>query len=843
MPFIPNHISAVVLYGKKTCNRLVEILNYWQTILVDHAWDRYLFLCVTAENEDWQYPGEGEITPGTKTLIEKRIVRCMHIKLKQDQPDTWKMPTDYLTALQYRLNIGHVMVHCICDDLSEAPPVEAAVSLTESAVSFLGRGNVHCLYYLMLREHFKARQQQRQMALVLGQRQPNAIVYLLSNIANDGSRLHKFDLRRAAMCEILVASDGRRHYQQSGVYTLGYTSLNANDQELLSLRRDAIAAVLCGHYGTAITRPEAWDILTMKTGQHPNDYNDFAIASAVNAWVEGIAKKFVINPTDRELENLRLLSGIVTPGAEVGLQEACKKFYDVNMTARTDVALRKSVEKHISSVIGELRKSINVQGFPIALLHSMVDALKNTEKNVSNQLFVALPRKKLFQQKDEYLNQCARIVSDQVRTIYVSRAAAKVALCLADGFKRIEEIVEKVQKVDQFAPLMQEYKLLAAEMVNLQGKYPKYAAAIDATIQNGALNHFGKEWLQSAGAIYNEEFKVDGDVIRTLMETGVKTLHKQMPSGFNGTFMDALHCEFNTDNAMGSFLNKYLYNNMRHMFNCPYVTPRSADTDIMYYVDDDLQKMPWAAAHAANTIVANNDNIEKLIFIKLDKSLKWLAEEWQKENRYFGEHDAMTSGMAGSWIGDGISGATFDTPVKEVAPQAVERDDNPRNIRLTLNDDKYMLSWDWKADMKFVLVTVNGQQPPQTVSVGQYVLDGGLDVTSVIGYGRNEFVLIQNQSVYGKMDLCGKQYPVKYRFVPSNKNGVQLRLAGRIPPNASLLLGECTNKDTYCFYPVAARGLNGAANYDGLKLAGVYRLMVSPEDKFPVVNPVQDISL
>ena len=89
MPFTPHKISAVVLYGKKSCNRLLEILNYWQTILVDHAWDRFLFLCVTAENEEWQFPGEGEMTAGTRDLLDKQIVRCMHMKIKPDQLYIW----------------------------------------------------------------------------------------------------------------------------------------------------------------------------------------------------------------------------------------------------------------------------------------------------------------------------------------------------------------------------------------------------------------------------------------------------------------------------------------------------------------------------------------------------------------------------------------------------------------------------------------------------------------------------------------------------------------------------------------------------------------------------------
>lgn len=845
MPFTPHNISAIVLYGKKSCNRLLEFLNHWQTILVDHAWDRYLFLCVTAENEDWQFPGEGDITPGTQELLNKQIVRCMHIKLKADQPETWMMPTNFLKDLGFKLSIGKVMVHVLCDDLSAAPPAEAAISLAESAVNSLGKGNVHCLYYLMLRDHLAARKQQKELVLAISKRQPEAIVYLLNDVANDGAHLHKYEIRRAAMCEILVASDGRRHYHPPMVYSLGYTSLNANDQELLSLRRNAIADKLRAHYEEPMTRLEAWNILTMETGQAPHEFNEFTIPSAVTAWVESIAKKFVINPTERELENLRYLSGITTPESAVGLTEACKKFFEVNMTARTEIALRKKVDNHIMNVMNRLRQCINMQGFPLTMLHSMMDALKNIDKNTNQQIFVALPKKKIFQQKEEYLSQCARLVSDQVRMVHVSRAAAKVAACLAAGFKRVEETIEKVQSGDNFAHLLTEHTVLAAEEVNLQGKYPKYSAAIADTLHDGALHLFGKEWLQSAGAIYTEDFKVDAAAIRKLMEQGVNVLHKHMPNGFNTTFMDALHTEFDTDTAMSAFLDHYLFNSKRHMFNCPYITPSTLDDDIMYYVDDDLVRMPWVVAQGDKAIVANNDNIEKLAFVKLNQSLEWLATQWPGENRYFGDHEDRIGGIGGTWIGEGMGGgkAQYAAFVPEAPKATVGPEENPRNIHLVRNGDKFLLCWNWEAGVEAVLVSINGQHAVP-MAAGTYILSGGMDVTDSLKYGRNEFELKRkNLAPYGKVSLCGKQYPVKFKFVPSPRSGVQLKLDGRIPPNTSLLLGECTAKDTYCFYPVAVRGLTGAVNYDGLKLMGTYKLMVSPEDKFPLVNPVQDISL
>lgn len=843
MPFTPHKISAVVLFGKKSCNRLLEILNYWQTILVDHAWDRFLFLCVTAENEDWQFPGEGEKTAGTQELLDKQIVRCMHMKIKLDQPGTWKMPAQYLEALQYKLNMGSVMVHCICDDLSAAPPAGAAVSLMESAVSFLGKGNVNCMYYLMLREKFAARQQQKDMALMIHERQPDAVVYLLSNIANDGSRLHKFELRRAAMCEILVAALGKRFYTPPMVYTLGYTSLNANDQELYFMRRNAIADVLRQHYEEPITKPEAWDILTMKTGQPPQEFNEFAIPTAVSNWVNSVAEKFVINPSDRELENLRILAGISAPEEAVGLQDACNKFFEVNMTARTDIALRRKVEIHISNVIAELRKCINIQGFPVTMLHMMTDALKTITGRTPNGIRPVLPKKKLLQPKDEYLNTCARLVSNHVRGQYVAKAAAKVAACLLTGFEQVEKTIEKVQKGDNFAHVMQAHRMFASEEINLQNKYPKYAAAITETINDGALHLFGQEWLQSAGTIYDENFKVDENAIRALMENGINTLHRHMPRGFNATFMDTLHAEFDSDIAMEGFLDKFLFNNNRHMFNCPFATTSSPDTAIMYFVDDDLERMSWVINQKTKAIIANNDNIEKLSFHQLDKDLQWLAETWQDDNRYFGLHTDGEVGEYGSWVSDGSTGSGPAGRRMPPVLQMAQSEENPRNLRLTPVDDRFMLTWTWEAGVNAVLVSVNGQ-PPKPVASGKYMLEGGMDVTSMVVYGRNEIVLTRlNHSAYGRMSLCGKQYPVRFRFVPSNKAGILLKVKGRIPANSALLLCERTNEGKHCFYPVAARGLNGEASYDGLKLAGTYELTASPEEKFPVVKPVQDISL
>lgn len=843
MPFTPNKITAVVLYGKKTCNRLLEILNYWQTILVDHAWDRVLFLCVTAENEEWQFPGEGEKTAATQELLDKQIVRCMPMKLKLEQPNTWKMPVHFLEALAYKLHLGGVMLHCICDDLSAAPPAKAAVSLMESAVSYLGKGNVSCLYYLMLREKFAARQQQKEIALTIHERQPDAAVYLLSNIANDGSRLHKFELRRAAMCEILIASLGKRFFTPPMVYTLGYTSLNANDQELYSMRRNAIADVLRDHYDAPITKPEAWDILTMKTGRPPQEFTEYAIPTAVNNWVGGVADKFVIKPKERELENLRVLAGISTAQDAGGLYDACNKFFEVNMTARTDMALRSKVEMHISNVMAELRKCINLQGFPVALLHSMMDVLKKIKSGNVNSVRPALRNKKLLESVPSYLNECAVTVSNQVRSQYVARAAAKVAECLLAGFEQIEKTIEKVHKGDNFAHVMLTHTAFSTEKLNMQNKYPQYAQAISETINDGELHLFSTEWLQSAGCVYDENFQIDEKAIHALIENGVNILHRHMPRGFNATFMDALHVEFDSDIAMEGFLDRFLYNNKRHMFNCPYVTVSSLDNAIMYFVDDDLEGMPWVEKQKSKSIIANNDNIEKISFHQLDKDLHWLAAEWQDENRYFGTHEEIEMGEFGSWASSGGMGSG---PVARRMPptlQLEQSEDNPRNLRLTPVDDKLMLTWTWEAGMKSVLVSVNGDGG-RPIEAGAYMLHGGLDVTARVTYGRNEVILKRlDNSLYGKMNLCGKQYPVRFRFIPSNKEGVMLKMRGRIPANAALMLCERTADGKHCFYPVASRGMNGDMVYDGLKLAGSYELTASPEEKFPVVKPMQDISL
>ncbi len=845
MPFMPHNISAVVLYGKKTCNRLAEILNYWQTILVDHAWDRYLFLCVTEENETWTFPGEGEMTPGAQALLNKQVVRCIHMKIKPDQPKTWKMPAKYLEALQFRLALGHVMVHCVCDDLSAAPPAEAAVSLMKSAVDFLGKGNAHCLYYLLLRQTFQARRQQQELALAIAAQQPDAVTYLLSNIANDGSRLHKFEMRRAAMCEILVASDSKRHYHQPQVYSLGYTSLNANDKELLSLRRNAIANVLREYSRKPIPNPEGWNILTMKTAPQPNEFAEYAIAAAVTNWVSGIADKFVIKPNDRELINLRILAGILNPDDAPGLQDACIRFFDVNMTARTDAAIRAKANHHINSVIAEICKCINAQGFPFVLLGRVMDELKKIEKTTSAPLMIRLPKRKFLQPKEEYLSQCARDVAVQVRNGYVVKAAARVAHCLLEGFQRVEETLKKIQLDDQFVKVIHEYMMFASEEENLRIKYPKYAAAINATIKDGEMHVFGEEWLRSAGKIFTDEFRMDAHVIRALVESGVSALHAHMPGGFNGSFMDALHAELDSEHTMESFLDRFLANS-RHMFKCPYITPSTREEDVMYFVDDDLQRMDWVHGKQGRTFMANNDNIEKLAFVRLNRELKWLAEEWQDENLCFSqEHGEELMEDPLDWEGEKAkkNRANADAQTGSAQKQASRENENPRNICLIHQDGRYMLTWTWASGVETVLVSVNGGNA-RPVANGQYMLNGGVDVTSMITYGENRFLLrCKDLSVYGQVSLCGKQYPVRFRFAPSNRGGVTLKMEGSIPPNAALLLGEQSGEDKLCFYPVAARGLNGDVAYDGLMLSGRYKLMVSPENRFPLVRPVPEPNL
>lgn len=840
MPFTPNNISAVVLYGKKTCDRLTDILNYWQTILTDHAWDRYLFLCVTKAGESWNFPGAGEATAGTQELINRQIIRCMHISIDEKDPVSWAMPRMFLEELQYRLKIGNVMVHCICDDLRVAPPVEAAVSLTESANRFLGAGNVTNLYYLMLRETREAREKQRSLALAVAEKQPNAPVYLLSRVANDASRMHKFELWRAVMCEILVASDGRRRYFAPFVYSLGYTSLNANDQELFSLRRHNVAELLRQHYETPMTNTEAWDILTARKIQAPTEYHAYAIQAAVQAWVESLANQFVINPSERELKNLCILADISKPDRVSGLQDIVKKFFEANQTARTLRLLRSRVEEHVENVMQELRNCINVKEFPAALLHHVQEALAAVEQTPVQYMPASLPQKRFLEPAEEYLTKCSRMVADSVRRVYLGRASSRVAGFLAVGLKKVESAVDRLQLRDHFNHTMQSYRLLSSDEETLKIKYPRYAQAVADTVHDGAMNLFGTGWVRSQGALYRSDFVADEDVLHRLVEKGEDVLHRHMPRGFSASFMDALHSEFPTDTQMTAFLNQYLHIE-RHMFHCPLATPGTEGD--MYFVDDDLQYTPWAQSNADKSIVVDNDNIEQLSFVHLNKSLQWLASEWQRNNRYFGTQDEETTpNRGGNWVSSGQTGAPA-MPAAAAAAETEAPDDNPRKIRLVNRDNRFILTWEWENHMISLLVKV-GTNPVKPCAATEYLIKGGYDVTDLIGYGKNDILLQRhNGTVYGAVSLCGRKHTVQYRFLPSSKGGVQLKLNGRVPPTGTLLLGEMVNRDTVYFYPVASRGLNGPAAYDGLMLNGKYQLMVSPEDRFPMVNPVQDISL
>ena len=839
---MPNTINAVVLYGKKTCDRLVEILNYWQTILTDHAWDQYLFLCVTSPEDEWSFPGEGEVTPATQELINKQVIRCMHLKLDENDPQSWSMPQRFLIELQYRLKIGDVMVHCVCDDLRTSPPVQALVSITNSASRFLEEGHVTTLYYIMLRGSFDARQKQREFAAAIHEKQPRAVVYLLSRIANDGSRLHKFELWRAIMCEILVASNGRRSYISPFVYSLGYTSLNANDQEFSSLRRHTVAELLRQHYESSLSDADAWNILLLNNHQFPYESSPYAITSLVSAWVESIASKYIIQPSARELNNLRILADINKPEKVSGLQDIIKKFFEANITSRTDRLLRNHAEKHFDEVLVQLRNHINAKEFPAALIKHVTEALNTLENSASNYMPATLPKKRLLEATDEYLTKCGQLVAANIRQYYLVIASRKLAKYLLLGLDRVNNALVQMKNHDTFDRAVQNYRLPSTEENRLTTKYPHYEQAITSTVHDGSLSLFGLQWTCRLGEIYDENFYLKNGTLSQLVEIGEDALHSHLPSGFNGTFMDALHAEFPTDIQMTNFLTQYLHIE-RHMFHCPFATYRTEDN--VYFVDDNLQNTPWAYNNAENSIVVDNDNIEQLSFVHLEKDLGWFYEGWVNNNRYFGtHHDHEYSNVDSDWIGSGsAAGSAKVINNTESSEDTIAADDNPRKIRLTCTGDRFILSWEWEDGMNHLLVKV-GNNPVRPCSVSEYLLTGGFDVTDLMDYGKNDIVLLRNAGiVYGKVSLSGKRHQVQYRFLPAAKGGVQLRMQGRIPPTNTLLLGEMTSKDTVCFYPVASRGLNGLLTFDGLMLAGKYQLMVAPEDRYPIVNPVQNISL
>lgn len=818
-----------------------EMLEYWHTVMADAAFGKFVFIRVT--------PDPLPIPSLSKATSASIKGRCWDIRTNEAAV----VHRDTLHEIQTMLGRGPLQLHIVCGDF-RAPQMDPSLpcALCKSIMDYLGIGSIHCLYYLILHEEEPSRIAQRKMLGAL-EAQINSgasiCAYLLSRKADDGSRLDKFKLWRALMCEILVCARGDHALEKGRLYSLGYTSLNANDGELRSLRRARVGQALLNLSEQPIDNRLAWELLT-NDHTPPLSYDPHTMLDAVRRWLDKIASQSLGKLSQETMTNLRILSGLQRPEDISRVLKTIKDFYKYNQQSVIQGNAAAAIMQYLQSVCPRLAAMPNVAQFPQSFLGIFISCLETISKERPAPALPFYPRKRLLQPAGDYLNECCMAADNAARADSAAAIVSSLSAGLIAPYKKILVFVQNISTMRELKKALEKRLPDAGEIAGLENKYQKYSQALQNAVNGKSSYLFGEEWLKNAGALYSGSGKVIPASIDNLLASGEELLRSSLSEGFNTTFITALSNECDTENTMNSFLDRYLINNRRMFF---YIFDTGALQDSRHFIDDNLRDTPWAQGHKDNSVIINNDNIERLDLFKLSLGLSdYLNPDRNTtDNRYFGDFTSP-----GEQSGSGLSSNSWDFEADSAAEEAdfaeLKPDDtapqpstavpgNERHIALLELDGRYLLSWDWEAGLDPLIVSVN--EARQITYAKDYGREHALDVTQFVRAGDNDIrIYLKTNAPYGACHLPGKKREVKYCFIQKPK-GLSLKLRG-VRPGDMLCVCHAGAGGKRTYYPISVTADEETIILEGLNLpGGGNSVQNAPTDRFPTLKPVQDATI
>ena len=818
-----------------------EMLEYWHTVMADAAFSKFVFIRVTPDS--LPIPS---LSKATSTSIKGR---CWDIKTNEAAV----VHLDTLHEIQTMLGRGPLQIHIVCGSFL-APQMNPSLpsALCRSITNYLGIGSIHCLYYLILHEGESSRTAQREMLRTL-EAEINSgasiCTYLLSRKADDGSRLDEFKLWRALMCEILVCTRGDHALEKGGLYSLGYTSLNANDGELRSLRLAHIGQVLLSLSEQPIDNRLAWELLT-NDHTPPLSYDPHTMLDSVRRWLGGIAAQSLGRLSQEAITNLRILSGLQRPEDVSRVLKTIKDFYKYNQQSITQGNAAHTIIQYLHSVRSRLAAMPNVTQFPLSFLEIFIGCLETISKEKPAPASPFYSKKKLLQPAGDYMNECCMAADNAARADFTAFVVSSLSMNLIAHYKKILVFVQNIYTLRELKKALEKSLPEASEIAGLENKYQKYSQALQNVVNSKSSYLFGDEWLKNAGALYSDSGKIISASIDNLLASGEELLRSNLSEGFNTTFITALSNECDTENSMNTFLDRYLINNRRMFF---YIFDTGALQGSRYFIDDNLKDTPWAQGHKDNSIIIRNDNIERLDLFKLSLGLPdYLNPDRNTtDNRFFGDftfpHEPANSDQpSNSWDFEAentVEEADFaELQTDETALQPLAATPkNERHITLLELDGRYLLSWDWEAGMDSLIVSIN--EVRQITYAKDYGREHALDVTEFVRAGDNDIrIYLRTNAPYGACHLPGKKREVKYFFVQKPK-GLSLKLVG-LRPGDVLCVCHTSAGGKHIYYPISITTDAETIILDGLNLSGGGNsVQNAPTDRFPTLKPIQDSSI
>lgn len=838
-----NHPVVVAFFGRQSFERLESMLQFFSKILHQQDWNDFLFILCT--------PGDKTVNSLSNELPPYIRSRC-HQGSGHSDTLIFRETLDLILNMYFDRDLLHL--HLICDDfLDPLFPADAPARLTD-ILKCEFRLNVQAYYYFLLHINYflphadslQVIDRQRCLAQSIS-RDPGAFPYLLSTTMDNHSLSKPETLSRAMMCEILTISQDKRLLLPGTVSSLGYTSLNANDEELVTLRRNELLKSLNAGCTSAFSNKEAWAALLPGIAPLSNSPSPASECPNVLEWLKRQIDQDIKAPTGSVLSNFRTLTDVAHQTSTDDLFFHAKRFYELNtpISSPEDLPAADSCEirrakAHMDALIEQLSRRLNLGNFPMdifdtLLLPCLTSLCKSAPKDCSPQYPAASLLDKTLG-REQYMTACSEKALEAAHESTVNRLVPQYARAFGQMFSALKD---RLAHAASIADLLQQQMPTSYIAHHLIGKYPNY--------HNNILNTLGT--LQPPPfqniRLYDAGFSPSEQAIHEAIDRADRLLLKGMDPDFQKGFINAIRAQFPTPADRDAFLGKYLRNDRVFLPDDLALHAPSVST---FFCDVQLQGTGWANNNPDQTFFVQNDNVERLDYFPLNNNARYRTLDDflnpQNDPQYFPY-----------FFGQGAGISFPSAPTSPIEPEAAPHDDpdDPPPVHAVVGDfsphfeihpngSRCFLTWAWH-DRPHYQITVNNRE--EKISHNQYT-PHGFDIGPLLSPGMNRIslMLLGQPQPLATLEYYRTKGTIRYQKFQSGAQTCSLVIQNtpNLPDALSKWAVVDRSQASPIYYPLSLASFPSSrvksVRYNHLALgSGNWELVVAPDKRFCCAYP------
>ena len=841
--------NVIVLFGDNAVGGFPELIRCWSKMLSPGQWNGFQFILVGSVP-----PKQEELENLDKSLVNDRNTRFYTFEDKA--PGTSSFHNMIFDKIS---NSDTIWLHVVCDCGEKETDYNWLSDLIRSATDAEAL-TIHCVYYLLF--GMNSPESEREQLIRLVQDFPGS-GFLLGDQNEKGGRVPREERWHATVLGILMNSAGSLQVV-NGVYSFGYSALNANGSELRRLCESAA----CGALLDELNRPvdtlnavsEQLDLLPEGVAS-PSDFHD---------WLMRYISANVPQPSPAAVRNAWIT---IRMRSELAPSEAVKRmrrFADLNYTGLRNIgeSAKELAWQTEHTVLRRLCASPLTASLSDRVFEEIADSFRRLTRDDIQPSGCAYPKKPLMAKfgrvNEPYERECRDAVFKSIRTYITEKNICVFAAELEKVYRRLAAWLRKVQGRDEdFASTAQELlrdirKDLessdSGNTIRLAQKYKRYAAELENMHPSISVLTEG-----ISGIYYQENGTRITEAWNQLVKQSGANLEKRMPAEYRGKFFRVLTAEFSTEEERANFFDEYLSDGPR-MYRNFRVQP-GAGTHVLL-ADDSLTDQ-WFMNQTIHTV--KTDNAENLTVYRI--GYENAASYLEDTKIYFHGNPSGSSSSGKSLFGSfrqtdrpepeaeeprrslfGSAPAASAGPARPAKPESAKPLSSCGLRMMPDKDNNYRLYWEWHGNDETAMVEIiqYGERVGKiaVIPIRKFKENGdNMNVTEDIMSGRqlpagtlNVTIRdVQHNLYISGAEVQGRRDVVRYK---AGGNRLELKPGSRTIAEKLVLMTTDTN-GVITYYPLYAGDDEHPWNYTGLNLSDP-RIVEDPTGQTGQIIPMSE---